>query len=82
MLSPISQSVVRPLYNGGGTVLQGAQHHLLSMLLDTLPLLNTLFRYVFGNFNSICLSTSASEELTGTMLIVNGHMSDDFWVDV
>ena len=35
MLSPLSQPVVRPLYNGDCIVLQGAHHHLLSMLVNT-----------------------------------------------
>ena len=35
MLSPLSQPAVRPLYNGGCIVLQGAHHHLLSMLVNT-----------------------------------------------
>ena len=35
MLSPLSQPVVRPLYNGGRIVLQGVHHHLLSMLVNT-----------------------------------------------
>ena len=42
MLSPKSQPVVRPLYNGGRIVLQGAHHHLLSMLVNTLIL---IFKY-------------------------------------
>ena len=41
MLSPKSQPVVRPLYNGGRIVLQGAHHHLLSMLVNTLILIST-----------------------------------------
>ena len=41
MLSPISQPVVRPLYNGGRNVLQGAHHHLLSMLVNTHILIST-----------------------------------------
>ena len=41
MLSPLSQPVVRPLYNGGSVVLRGAHHHLLSMLVDTLTLNST-----------------------------------------
>ena len=55
MLSPISQSVIRPLYNGGSTVLHGAQHHLLSMLLDTPLHLHMSNICIFVNFNSICL---------------------------
>ena len=39
MLSSTSQSVVRPLYNGGSVVLRGAHHHLLSMLVDALILI-------------------------------------------
>ena len=41
MLSPLSQPVVRPLYNGGSVVLRGAHPHLLSMLVDTLTLIDT-----------------------------------------
>ena len=41
MLSPKSQPVISPLYNGGRKVLQGAHHHLLSMLLDALILIET-----------------------------------------
>ena len=47
MLSPISQPVVRPLYNGGRIVLQGAHHHLLGMLVDALTQINTIKSYFF-----------------------------------
>ena len=47
MLSPISQPVVRPLYNGGRIVLQGVHHYLLSMLVDTLTQINTVTTYFF-----------------------------------
>ena len=41
MLSPNSQPVERPLYNGGRNVLQGAHHQLLSMLVNTNILIST-----------------------------------------
>ena len=41
MLSLKSHPVVRPLYNGGRIVLQGAHHHLLSMLVNTHILIST-----------------------------------------
>ena len=41
MLSPLSQPVLRPLYNEGCVVLRGVHHHMLCMLMDTLTLVST-----------------------------------------
>ena len=54
MLSSISQPVVRPLYNGGRIVLQGAHHYLLNILVDTFSQINTV-TYIYFFVHSVQL---------------------------
>ena len=64
MLSPKSQPVLRPLYNGGRIVLQGIHHHLHSMLLDTLTLVSTNHMCKFAFFCKKCGESLVNGEAT------------------